>query len=200
MGANVEKFIPPNCTRFGGIRNGKVVCRLNDAFMTVPPVECHCAYQYENRYARKKTDGAERVRLFCEGERLRIENRTPDFYEDLKIGDQLPEKEDTSETQINFIVEEPHFVYEEEALPEPVEEVEEVEPVEEIEEAEELPQEPYFAMTRFGQNEEPVLELRGEGDTIIEHNGVYSIADNLSYTKVLLNKEFKTLVDSVLQN
>lgn len=82
MGANVEKFIPPNCTRFGGIRNGKVVCRLNDAFMTVPPAECHCAYQYENRYARKKTDGAERVRLFCEGERLRIENRTPDFYED----------------------------------------------------------------------------------------------------------------------
>ena len=97
-------------------------------------------------------------------------------------------------------------------VPEPVEEVDEeqvlrqaqepqtIEEIEEIEEAEELPKEPYFAMTRFGQNEQPVVELRGEGDTIIEHDGVYSIADNLSYTKVFLNQEFKTLVDSVLQN
>ena len=132
----------------------------------------------------------------------------PDFYEDLKIG--LPtaqEEEDASEPQITFIAELPHFVFEEEApIPEPVEEVEEVEAaepaeeIEEIEDAEELPKEPYFAMTRFGQNEQPVVELRGEGDTIVEHDGVYSIADNLSYTKVFLNQEFKTLVDSVLQN
>ena len=60
-------------------------------------------------------------------------------------------------------------------------------------------------MTRFGQNDEPVIELKGDGDTengsdtIIERNGVYSISDNLSYTNVFLNQEFKTLVDSVLQ-
>ena len=58
-------------------------------------------------------------------------------------------------------------------------------------------------MTSFGQNNEPVIELKGDGDegssTIVEHDGVYSISDNLSYTNVFLNKEFKTLVDSVLQ-
>ena len=132
----------------------------------------------------------------------------PDFYEDLKIGDLAPEEpEDDGEPQITFIAETPHFELEEDiVVPEPVEEVESVEDtepveeIEEIEEAEELPKEPYFAMTRFGQNEQPVVELRGEGDTIIEHDGVYSIADNLSYTKVFLNQEFKTLVDSVLQN
>ena len=136
----------------------------------------------------------------------------PDFYEDLKIGDLVEqEPEDDSDPQITFITETPHFTYEEDLVvpalrqaqepqiegPEPVEAAEEIE---EIEEAEELPKEPYFAMTRFGQNEQPVVELRGEGDTIVEHDGVYSIADNLSYTKVFLNQEFKTLVDSVLQN
>ena len=59
-------------------------------------------------------------------------------------------------------------------------------------------------MTKFGQNDEPVVELVGDGDnngsnTIVEHDGVYSISDNLSYTNVFLNQEFKTLVDSVLQ-
>ena len=116
----------------------------------------------------------------------------PDFYEDLKIGDQLFKESDEAEAKFTFVAETPHFILQDET---PVEE-----PVEEIEDAEELPQEPYFAMTRFGQNEQPVVELRGEGDTIVEHDGVYSIADNLSYTKVFLNKEFKTLVDSVLQN
>ena len=81
MGANVEKFVPPDCTRFGGIRNGNVICRLDNKFMLVPPAHCHCAYQYENRYMRKESDGVERVRLFCEGERLRMENKIPEFYE-----------------------------------------------------------------------------------------------------------------------
>ena len=81
MSANVEKFVPPDCTRFGGIRNGKVICLLDNKFMLVPPAHCHCAYQYENRYMRKKGDGVERVRLFCEGERLRMENKIPEFYE-----------------------------------------------------------------------------------------------------------------------
>ncbi len=82
MGANVENFVLPNCTRFDGIRNGKVICRFENTFMLVPPVDCHCAYQYENRYVRKDGDGEECVRLFCEGERQRIENRIPEFYEE----------------------------------------------------------------------------------------------------------------------
>ena len=76
---------------------------------------------------------------------------------------------------------------------------------EEIADAEMLDEVPYFSMTSFAQHEEPVIELKGESegsvvnqDTIIETDGIYSISDNLPYTKVLLNKEFKALVDSVL--
>ena len=80
---------------------------------------------------------------------------------------------------------------------------------EEILDAEEIPEQPYFSMTTFGQNEQPVIELKGDFDdnashttinTIIERNGVYSIADNLSYSMVVQNADFKSLVDSVLQN
>ena len=85
--------------------------------------------------------------------------------------------------------------------------LEETEELEELsDDVENLPKksQPYFVMTKFGQNDEPVVELVGDGDnngsnTIVEHDGVYSISDNLSYTNVFLNQEFKTLVDSVLQ-
>ena len=111
-----------------------------------------------------------------------------------------------------FTVEEPSFKIEKEETLEPeekTEEIEEIDDAEILEEASEDDQkpkkasQPYFVMTRFGQNDEPVIELKGDGDqsedTIVEHNGVYSISDNLSYTNVFLNQEFKTLVDSVLQ-
>lgn len=122
-----------------------------------------------------------------------IEN--PDFYEDLCVG--LPDSEKTevpADENFDFAVEKPAFL---------------ISGIDEIEDAEELEPSPYFAMTGFAQNEQPVLELKGESDsehaqniddTIIERDGIYSISENLPYTKVLLNNEFKALVDSVLQN
>nr|MCR4900914.1 hypothetical protein [Treponema sp.] len=131
---------------------------------------------------------------FPKAAELIISIEDPDFYEDLTIGSPVDsESKALSGKSINFVAEVPSF------LVKPVSDAEEVEDVEEIPEVEELPSEPYFAMTKFGQNEQPVLELRGDTDTIVEHDGIYSIADNLPYTNVLLNKEFKTLVDSVLQ-
>ena len=151
-----------------------------------------------------------------------VTNDDPRFYEELCLGkigtDGLPAETEAGEIPegYTFTAEEPVFkIQKEEPIPEPEEPAEPVEEIDEIEDAELLEEaseddqkakplsQPYFVMTRFGQNDEPVIELKGDldqnEDTIVEHNGVYSISDNLSYTNVFLNQEFKTLVDSVLQ-
>jgi len=151
-----------------------------------------------------------------------VTNDDPRFYEELCLGkigtDGLPAEKEAGEIPegYTFTAEEPVFkIQREEPIPEPEEPAEPVEEIDEIEDAELLEEaseddqkakqlsQPYFVMTRFGQNDEPVIELKGDldqnEDTIVEHNGVYSISDNLSYTNVFLNQEFKTLVDSVLQ-
>ena len=122
-----------------------------------------------------------------------------ELKEELFIGEPSNnlEQEETFEP-FDFQVIIPHF-----EIPQlPVQQPEEVE---EIDDAEIIDELPYFSMTSFAQHEEPVVELKAENedndsnqDTIIQTNGVYSISDNLPYTKVLLNKEFKALVDSVL--
>ena len=80
----------------------------------------------------------------------------------------------------------------------------------EIEElTEEVPSfvsEPDFAMTKFGDNfaEElqelkPALEIpKGPDDAIVEEDGVFSISENLEYTNVIQDPDFKNLVDSIL--
>ena len=72
-----------------------------------------------------------------------------------------------------------------------------------LEEAEELiplPDNPLFSMTAFAENQEIISELEAEPEpAIIEENGVFKIAENLSYTDILLDPEFKLLVDSVLR-
>ena len=118
-----------------------------------------------------------------------IDNDDPRFHEEMTVLRIIEAAPENKNVEYQFDAETPHFVVGSQTEPE----------IEEIADAEELPDAPYFAMTQFGQNEQPVIELRGEGDTIIEQDGVYSIADNLSYTKVFLNQEFKMLVDSVLQ-
>ena len=151
-----------------------------------------------------------------------VTNDDSRFYEKLCLGkigtDGLPAETEAGEIPegYTFTAEEPVFkIQKEEPIPEPEEPAEPVEEIDEIEDAELLEEaseddqkakqlsQPYFVMTRFGQNDEPVIELKGDldqnEDTIVEHNGVYSISDNLSYTNVFLNQEFKTLVDSVLQ-
>ena len=161
-----------------------------------------------------------------------VSNDDPRFHEEYYIGELAPAgvpfeyPEGTEPLEFEFVVEEPKFVL---ALREPQgpqadlqgpqaglqgpqddlqepQDLEETEELEELSDDIELPKksQPYFVMTKFGQNDEPVVELVGDGDnngsnTIVEHDGVYSISDNLSYTNVFLNQEFKTLVDSVLQ-
>ena len=81
------------------------------------------------------------------------------------------------------------------------------EAVEEL--AEEDPQllsEADFSMTSFGDNvAEDVPELesalaipKGPDDAIVEEDGVFSISENLEYTNVIQDPDFKELVDSIL--
>ncbi len=139
-----------------------------------------------------------------------VTNDDPRFYEELCLGkigtDGLPAETEAGEIPegYTFTAEEPVFkIQKEEPIPEPEEEAELLEEASEDDQKAKPLSQPYFVMTRFGQNDEPVIELKGDldqnEDTIVEHNGVYSISDNLSYTNVFLNQEFKTLVDSVLQ-
>ena len=148
-----------------------------------------------------------------------VSNDDPRFHEEFFIGELAPAgipyvyPEETDLKGFTFNVVEPKFVFE--VIQDVIEDADDAEDA--AEELEELDSDsavqaapkksqPYFVMTSFGQNNEPVIELKGDGDdsgkgqdTIIESDGVYSISDNLSYTNVFLNKEFKTLVDSVLQ-
>ena len=101
----------------------------------------------------------------------------------------------------------------EEEVVEPIETVEE--PVDEISDeivedlGEEVPllaDEPDFSMTRFADNidaEVPELESAltipvAPENTIVEKDGVFSISDNLEYTNVVQDPDFKELVDSIL--
>ena len=57
-----------------------------------------------------------------------------------------------------------------------------------------------FSMVSFGMNLGNIQELQQiKEDTIIETEGVFSISDDLDYSKVSQNIDFKTLVDDVLK-
>ena len=58
-----------------------------------------------------------------------------------------------------------------------------------------------FSMVSFGMNLGNIEELQQikEENTIVETEGVYSISDDLDYSKVSQNLDFKTLVDDVLK-
>ncbi len=142
-----------------------------------------------------------------------VSNDDPRFHEELCLGridtKGQPAEEEAGEIPEGyaFVVERPSFFIPKEEPLVLEDEIEDAEMLEEASEEDQKPKkssQPYFVMTSFGQNSDPVIELKGDGDengqnTIVEHNGVYSISDNLSYTNVFLNQEFKTLVDSVLQ-
>ena len=113
-------------------------------------------------------------------------------YEDLR--EQKAETSEDKEDKIEDNVKEP----EEEFIDEPVEEL--------YEDVQSLLKEPEFTMTRFADNlDSEVPELEGAADsssapenTIIEKDGVYSIAENLEFTNIVQDPEFKELVDSIL--
>ncbi len=125
--------------------------------------------------------------------------------EDVQKVEEVPETEAVEEVQE---LEEPQ---EAEAVEE-VQEVEEAEDLPEISDAEELTDEvpeyldePDFSMTNFADNlsiNMPELEAAGAGTeekVIVEEDGVFSISDQLEYTDVVQDQDFKELVDSVLQ-
>ncbi len=80
------------------------------------------------------------------------------------------------------------------------EDLSEESPVEEL--TEEVPDylpEPDFSMTAFGENlSDEVPELQEEQVIVEQDDGVFSIAENLEYTDVVQDADFKSLVDSVL--
>ena len=80
------------------------------------------------------------------------------------------------------------------------EDLSEESPVEEL--TEEVPDylpEPDFSMTSFGENlSDEVPELQEEQVIVEQDDGVFSIAENLEYTDVVQDADFKSLVDSVL--
>lgn len=70
---------------------------------------------------------------------------------------------------------------------------------EEILECEELSNGSCYSMTQFGASA-VVTDLDSqENNTIIEKDGVFSIAEDLNYTDVIQDESFKSLVDSVLK-
>ncbi len=129
------------------------------------------------------------------------------YAEELKLGNFMPYfKKGAATIEIKYY---PLPVYETEAPvaeespveEQPVEESQLEEPqVEEL--TEEIPSylpEPDFSMTSFGDNlSDDVPELQEENVIIEQDDGVFSIAENLEYTDVVQDADFKSLVDSVL--
>ncbi len=125
------------------------------------------------------------------------------FLEELCIGSFEIQ---TKKAPINFTVYNLDFSVPETQKEEPFEDF-----LEEIEEADtsETIQKPVlsdvkftnqFSMVSFGMNLGNIQELQQiKEDTIIETEGVFSISDDLDYSKVSQNLDFKTLVDDVLK-
>ena len=109
------------------------------------------------------------------------------FAEDLCIGPQYTNDYPELSKDFKFTAEAPHFGSD-------------FTEAEDIEEAELIPEgEMFYTMTEFGAKILPVAELQSEQvEAIVENQGVYSISDDISYTDVIQDSEFKSLVDSVL--
>ena len=108
---------------------------------------------------------------------------------------------------VDIIEEENHFHVQPEHQEKTEETLEEI--GEEAEVADEIPllsDEPDFTMTTFADNldtEVPELESalsipQAPENTIVENDGVYSISENIEYTNVIQDPDFKELVDSIL--
>ena len=126
------------------------------------------------------------------------------YAEELKLGnfDDVINKTKTSPLEIKFFPIPAYSkdeIIEETEIPEISENTDKSESVEKLtEEVSSYLDEPDFSMIGFGDNyaqEIPELEA---ANAIVEEDGVYSIAENLEYTNVVQDPEFKELVDSIL--
>ena len=129
------------------------------------------------------------------------------YAEELKLGnfDDVINKTKTSPLEIKFfpipayskdeIIEETETL----EISEKSENTDKSEFVEEL--TEEVPSyldEPDFSMIGFGDNYAQDIPELEAANAIVEEDGVYSIAENLEYTNVVQDPEFKELVDSIL--
>jgi len=118
------------------------------------------------------------------------------YAEELKLGnfDNLKVIEKSAPLEIKFY---PIPTY---SNDEKKEEVENTEAVEEL--TEEVPSyldEPDFSMIGFGDNYAQDIPELETVNAIVEEDGVFSISENLEYTNVVQDPEFKELVDSILR-
>ena len=129
------------------------------------------------------------------------------YAEELKLGnfDDVINKTKTSPLEIKcFPI--PAYskdeIIEETEIPEISENSENTDKSESVEElTEEVPSyldEPDFSMIGFGDNYAQDIPELEAANAIVEEDGVYSIAENLEYTNVVQDPEFKELVDSIL--
>ena len=129
------------------------------------------------------------------------------YAEELKLGnfDDVINKTKTSPLEIKFFpipaYSKDEIIVETETLEisENSENTDKSESVEEL--TEEVPSyldEPDFSMIGFGDNYAQDIPELEAANAIVEEDGVYSIAENLEYTNVVQDPEFKELVDSIL--
>ena len=129
------------------------------------------------------------------------------YAEELKLGnfDDVINKTKTSPLEIKFFpipaYSKDEIIVETETLEisEKSENTDKSEFVEEL--TEEVPSyldEPDFSMIGFGDNYAQDIPELEAANAIVEEDGVYSIAENLEYTNVVQDPEFKELVDSIL--
>ena len=129
------------------------------------------------------------------------------YAEELKLGnfDDVINKTKTSPLEIKFFpipaYSKDEIIVETE-IPEISENSENTDKSEFVEElTEEVPSyldEPDFSMIGFGDNYAQDIPELEAANAIVEEDGVYSIAENLEYTNVVQDPEFKELVDSIL--
>ena len=129
------------------------------------------------------------------------------YAEELKLGnfDDVINKTKTSPLEIKFFpipaYSKDEIIVETETheISEKSENTDKSESVEEL--TEEVPSyldEPDFSMIGFGDNYAQDIPELEAANAIVEEDGVYSIAENLEYTNVVQDPEFKELVDSIL--
>ena len=129
------------------------------------------------------------------------------YAEELKLGnfDDVINKTKTPPLEIKFFPIPAYSkdkIIEETEIPEISENSENTDKSESVEElTEEVPSyldEPDFSMIGFGDNYAQDIPELEAANAIVEEDGVYSIAENLEYTNVVQDPEFKELVDSIL--
>ena len=126
------------------------------------------------------------------------------FAEELKLGNFDNRKGKFKSSPVELTIYPLPAYSDDEKREEPVNETDEEiteisEPVEEL--TEEVPSylvEPDFSMIGFGDNYSQDMPELESANAIIEEDGVFSISENLEYTNVVQDPEFKELVDSIL--